>query len=169
VSGTTRVGPIYDGEDKPEVTADQSDRQLAWAYEHATMTVPAGWTGQSYPVAGLERPISLLAAGSWSFTPGGYCGPLNALRTLPADGALVWVDGYGAKPPAGAAFAAQPSHVDLSGAVTDASPCFGGAAPFVFRWSIGNRYVVAHAALGPEASSSTMADAQAALESIAVG
>jgi hypothetical protein len=39
----------------------------------------------------------------------------------------------------------------------------------VFRWTIGDRYVVAHAALGPNASSSTIAGAEAALESISVG
>jgi hypothetical protein len=29
--GTARVGPIYDGEDNPEVTADQPHRELTWA------------------------------------------------------------------------------------------------------------------------------------------
>jgi hypothetical protein len=166
--GTTRVGPIYDGEDKPEVAADDTDRKLAWAYEHATMTLPRGWTGQAYPVGGLERPISLLAAGSWDFTPGGYCGPLNALSELPSDGALVWFDGYGMDPPDGITFTSQPSSVSLMGAATDPSPCFGGSAPLVFRWKIGDRYVVAHAALGADASSETVADAEAALESISV-
>jgi hypothetical protein len=167
--GTTRVGPIYDGEDKPEVTADEQDRRLTWVYEHAEMTLPPGWTGQSYPVVGLERPISLLAAGSWDFTPGGYCGPINALRELPADGAFVWFDGYGTDPPDGITFTSQPSSVSLMGAATDPSPCFGGSAPFVFRWKIGDRYVVAHAALGTDASSETVANAEAALESISVG
>ena len=167
--GTTRVGPIYDGEDKPEVTADQQDRGLTWVYEHAKMTLPMGWTGQSYPVVGLERPISLLAAGSWDFTPGGYCGPINALRELPADGALVWFDGYRTDPPDGMAFAPQPSSVSLTGAAMDPSPCFGGSTPFVFRWKIGDRYIVAHAALGTDASSETVADAEEALESISVG
>jgi hypothetical protein len=167
--GTTRVGPIYDGEDKPEVTADQQDRQLTWVYEHAKMTLPAGWTGQSLPVAGLERPISLLAAGSWDFTPGGYCGPINALRELPADGALVWFDGYGSNPPDGTAFTPQPSYVSLSGAEIDPSPCFGGSTPYVFRWAIGDRYVVAHAAVGPTASASTIADVENTLATIGVG
>jgi hypothetical protein len=167
--GTARVGPIYDGEDKPEVIADQPHRELTWAYEHAAMTLPIGWTGQSYPVAGLERPISLLAAGSWDFTPGGYCGPINALRELPADGALVWLDGYRTDPPDGMAFTSQPSSVNLTGAATDPSPCFGGSTPFVFRWTIGDRYVVSHAALGTDASPQTVADAEAALESISVG
>jgi hypothetical protein len=166
---TTRVGPIYDGEDKPEVTADQQDRQLTWGYYHAKMTLPAGWTGQSLPVAGLERPMSLLAAGSWDFTPGGYCGPINALRELPADGAFVWFDGYGSNPPDGMTFTSQPSSVSLSGAETDASPCFGGSTPYVFRWAIGDRFVVAHAAVGPSASASTIADVEATLTSIAVG
>jgi hypothetical protein len=167
--GTTRVGPIYDGEDRPEVTADQQDRQLTWVYEHAKMTLPAGWTGQSLPVAGLERPISLLASGSWDFTPGGYCGPINALRELPADGALVWFDGYGSNPPDGTSFTPQPSSVSLSGAETDPSPCFGGSTPYVFRWAIGDRYVVAHAAIGPNASASTIADVEITLATIGVG
>ena len=167
--GTTRVGPIYDGEDKPEVTADQQDRQLTWAYQQSKMTLPAGWTGQSYPVAGLERPAPLLAAGSWDFTPGGYCGPINALRELPADGAFVWFDGYGSNPPDGMSFAPQPSSVSLSGAETDPSPCFGGSTPYVFRWSIGDRYVVAHAAVGSDASASTIAQVETTLASIAVG
>jgi hypothetical protein len=167
--GTVRVGPIYDGGDKPEVTADQLDRELTWAYEHAAMTLPKAWTGQSYPVAGLERPISLLAAGSWDFTPGGYCGPINALRELPADGALVWFDGYGTDPPEGITFISRPSSVSLTGAATDPSPCFGGSAPFVFRWTIADRYVVAYAALGADASSETVHDVEKALESISVG
>jgi len=167
--GTTRVGPIYEGEDKPEVTADQPDRRLTWAYQHATMTLPAGWTGQSYPVAGLERPAPLLAAGSWDFTPGGYCGPINALRELPADGAFVWFDGYGSSPPDGMTFTPQPSSVRLNGAETDPSACFGGSTPYVFRWAIGDRYVVAHATVGPNASASTIADVEATLASIGVG
>jgi len=167
--GTTRVGPIYDGEDRPEVTPDQPNRQLTWAYEHATITLPPGWTGQTDPVAGLERPMSLLAAASWNFTPGGYCGPLNALRELPTDGALVWFDGYGSNPPDGMVFTPQPSSVSLSGAATDPSPCFGGSSPYVFRWSIGDRYVVAHAAVGPTASASTIADVETTLASIAAG
>jgi hypothetical protein len=167
--GTTRVGPIYDGEDKPEVSAADPDRRLTWVYEHASMTLPAGWTGQSDPVAGLERPISLLAAGSWDFTPGGYCGPINALRELPADGAFVWVDSYGSNPPDDTTFTPQPTRVDLPAAETDPSPCFGGTAPFVFRWSIGGRYVVVHAALGADASEQTVADAEATLESVGVG
>jgi hypothetical protein len=39
----------------------------------------------------------------------------------------------------------------------------------VFRWSIGGRYVVAHAALGADASGQTIADAEATLESVGVG
>jgi hypothetical protein len=167
--GTIRVGPIYDGEDTPEVTATDADRTLTWAYEHASMILSAGWTGQVYPVAGLERPISLLAAGSWDFTPGGYCGPINALRELPADGALVWFDGYGTDPPDGMTFTSKPPSVSLTGAATDPSPCFGGLAPFVFRWTIGDRYVVAHAAFGTDPSPQMVADAEATLESISVG
>jgi hypothetical protein len=167
--GSTRVGPIYDGEDRPEVTASDQDRTLSWAYEHASMAAPDGWTGQVYPVSGLERPISLLAAATWSFTPGGYCGPLNALRELPNDGALVWLDGYRSNPPVGLSFAPKPTTVNLADAATDPSPCFGGSSPFVFRWSIGGRYVVAHAALGPDASGKTVADAEASLESVSVG
>ena len=167
--GTTRVGLIYDGEDTPEVTATDADRTLTSAYEHASMILPAGWTGQTYPVAGLERPISLLAAGSWNFTPGGYCGPINALREMPGDGALVWVDGYGAHAPDGTTFVPKPSSVDLSSAETDPSACFGGATPYVFRWSIGDRFVVAHAAIGADASPRTIAATEAALESLSVG
>jgi hypothetical protein len=162
------VGPIYEGEDDPEVSASDTDRTLRWAYEHATMKLPDGWTGQSYPVAGLERPISLLAGGSWNFMPGGYCGPINALRELPADGAFVWMDGYGSLPPGGVTFEPQPTTVDLTGAETDPSPCFAGANPYVFRWRIGDRYVVAHAALGPNASASTIADVETTLASISV-
>jgi hypothetical protein len=167
--GTTRVGPIYDGEDAPEVTATDADRTLTSAYEHASMILSAGWTGQVYPVAGLERPISLLAAGSWNFTPGGYCGPINALREMPDDGALVWVDGYGAHAPDGVTFGSKPSSVDLSTAETDPSPCFGGATPYVFRWSIGDRFLVAHAAIGADASAQTIAHAEATLASIGIG
>jgi hypothetical protein len=66
-------------------------------------------------------------------------------------------------------FTPQPSSVSLSGAATDPSPCFGGSTPYVFRWSIGDRYVVAHAAVGPNASASTIADVETTLASIAAG
>jgi hypothetical protein len=161
--GTTRVGPIYDGEDRPEVSADDQDRALTWSYAQAAIDVPAGWTGQTYPVSGLERPTSLLAIGSWSFTPGGYCAPINALRELPADGALVWIDGYGTHPPDGMPFDSWPSTVDLSQTPADDSPCLAGLRASVFYWEKDGRSFVVHVALGPEASDSTIADVAAAL------
>jgi hypothetical protein len=162
--GATRVGPIYDGEDVPEVAASDGNRLLAWGY--IGMHVPDGWTGQDYPVAGLEEPMSLLAIGSWNFTPGGYCGPINALRELPADGALVWVDGYGANPPTDLRFLPKPQSVDVTTAPTDPSPCFGGADPHVFRWWIDGRSYVVHVALGGDASAATIAQTQEAVASI---
>ena len=166
--GTIRVGPIYDGEDRPEVTATGQNRTLSWVYEHSSMELPAGWTGQSHPVAGLERPISLLGAGTWNYTPGGYCGPINALREMPADGAFVWVDSFGGNPPDGMTFT-SPAGIDLSSAGTDPSPCFAGTNPYVFYWMIGGHAIVAHIALGPDASGATAAQATAVLESLQVG
>jgi hypothetical protein len=162
--GTTRVGPIYDGEDRADVAADDQDRTLAWSYAHAAIDVPAGWTGQTYPVAGLERPTSLLAIGSWRFTPGGYCAPVNALRELPADGALVWIDGYGTNPPNGMTFDPWPATIALDQMPTDTSPCLAGRPAAVSDWVKDGRYFVVHVALGPEAAASTVADAAAALE-----
>ncbi len=165
--GATRVGPIYDGEDVPEVAADDAARSLSDAYTHVEMRAPDGWTGQTNPVSGLEQPMSALAAGSWNFTPGGYCGPINALRELPTDGALVWVDWYRGDPPADLRFTPKPQTIDVTAAPTDPSPCFGGANPSVFRWSIGGRAFVVHVALGPDATAETIAQVGDALASIA--
>jgi hypothetical protein len=164
--GTTRVGPIYDGDDVPAVRAGDANRTLHWDYEDATMQLPDGWTGRTYPVAGLERPMSLLAAGSWYFTPGGYCGPINALAELPSDGALVWVDGFGRQPPRQEVFTDKPARIDLSTARTDPSPCFAGADPYVFRWLVDGRAYVVHIAIGPGATPSTIAAATGTASSV---
>jgi hypothetical protein len=163
--GTTRVGPIDEGDDVPEVRASDADRTLRWG--HASMRLPDGWTGQTYPVSGLERPLSLLAAGSWNFTLGGYCGPVNALSELPSDGALVWVDGYIDGPTPGLqVFADKPTSIDLTSAPTDPSPCFAGTDPYVFRWIVGGNAYVVHVALGPDASPATVAAATDAVMSL---
>jgi hypothetical protein len=166
--GTTRVGRIYDGEDEPEVSVDDADRIMKWSYEHAAIDVPAGWTGQTYPVSGLERPMSLFAIGSWRFTPGGYCAPINALRELPPDGALVWIDGYGANPPDGVTFDPWPSTVDVSQMPTDGSACLAGGHAQVGYWAKGGKGFVVHVAFGSQASEATVAQADAALESFRV-
>ena len=91
---------------------------------------------------------------------------MNAIRALPDDGAFVWVDGYGARPPQDQVFVDEPASVDLSTAPTDPSPCFAGSSPYVFRWLIDGRAYVVHVLLGPGASPATVQAATDAITSL---
>ena len=54
------------------------------------MTIPSAWSAKVGPIPQFSSPHPILAVGSWSFPddPTASCAPT---RTVPADGALLWV------------------------------------------------------------------------------
>jgi hypothetical protein len=60
---------------------------------HVTVTIPAGWSAKPDPIPQLAYPDPVLAVGSWPFSidPRDSCAPAGILRTLPDDGALLWL------------------------------------------------------------------------------
>jgi hypothetical protein len=125
-----------------------------------SVTVPDGWVERTDPVPGGGNPRVVAAWGTWDFPTGGDCGPEPALRDLPADGALIWVDEY-ADPGSSADFEAggPPSSIDLQ------TPparwmCAAGAPSRMYLFSDGGRYFEMHVALGPDASPGTIGQAE---------
>jgi hypothetical protein len=69
--------------------------QAGWVtYVHPvdrlSVTIPSAWSAKADPIPQYTSPDPILAVGSWSFPddPAASCAPA---RTVPADGALLWV------------------------------------------------------------------------------
>ena len=130
------------------------------------LNLPAGWTKRVDPVPNVADPRVIVAAGTWDFPTGGECGPEPALADLPGDGALVWVDEY-ASPQDAADFESggAPTRIDLQ------TPparwvCAASAPSRMYLFGDGGRFFEVHVALGPDASSTTVAEVEALLSSL---
>ena len=167
--GATAVGSLPDGQ-RPVVGPTDTDRTLAWSYEHASMSVPDGWTGWFNLVVDSAEPLNIFALGSWDVPQGAYCAPITALRELPSDGMLIWIDRYGPNPPSGLAATPWPASPEV-GPGTDPAPaptdCTGGIPVQSFTWTMGGRIFAVHVAVGPEVSDATVRNAEEALGSFA--
>jgi hypothetical protein len=58
--------------------------------DRLSVTIPSAWSAKADPIPQFTSPDPILAVGSWSFPddPTASCAPT---RTVPADGALLWV------------------------------------------------------------------------------
>jgi hypothetical protein len=58
--------------------------------DRLSVTIPSAWSAKADPIPHYTSPDPILAVGSWSFPddPAAACAPA---RTVPADGALLWV------------------------------------------------------------------------------
>jgi hypothetical protein len=82
--------------------------------DRVAVTIPASWSAKPDPIPQLIYPDPVLAVGSWPFSIDrrDSCAPAGILRTLPDDGALLWLiesrptsdtslfnaDGFGPRP-----------------------------------------------------------------------
>jgi hypothetical protein len=59
--------------------------------DRLSVTIPSAWSAKADPIPQYTSPDPILAVGSWSFPddPTASCAPT---RTVPADGALLWVE-----------------------------------------------------------------------------
>jgi len=93
----------------------------------------------------------------------GDCGGLQAVRLLPRDGALVLLIDYGRR----GSLARRPDRLTLGDGEFAEYECFGRST--MFRFSVGDRDLQAHVALGPDASGKTRDRALAILSALTVG
>jgi hypothetical protein len=170
--GGTAVGSLYDGA-RPAVTAKDTDRTLSWSYAGgSSLQVPAGWTGWTYLVSDPSDPINLYGFGSWDIPQGGYCAPLMALQELPGNGALVWIDRYGANTQPGSAPTAWPASPQVGPGTEPApesTPCTAGAAVQSFTWSLNGHIYAVYVTWGPNVTPETIAETEGALASFTAG
>jgi hypothetical protein len=136
---------------------------LDWTAEEAgplTIQAPPGWAFSTNPA-----PLVELAEGNWPFPQGGSCSPETALRSIPRDGALLWLSEIVLGPGEGG-FAPRPARFSLRGKRPSALECSAGA--YVFQFRDRGRAFRAQIAFGPAASPETRARALQSLSSLRV-
>ena len=169
--GGTAVGTLPGG--RPTVGANDANRMLSWTYgEHASMSVPAGWTGWTNLVTDSGEPLNLFALGSWNVPEGAYCAPFTALQQLPSDGVLVWIDSYHSDPPPGVQVVPWPQAPQVGpGTEPAAAPtdCTGGVPVQSFTWSLSGQTYSVHAAFGPAVTQANIQATEQALATFSTG
>jgi hypothetical protein len=125
------------------------------------MQTPPGWTFSGHPA-----PLVELAEGNWPFPRGGSCGPDAALRSMPRDGALVWLSETVLGPSEGG-FPPRPARFSLRGLRPIPRECSG--TTYRIRFRDHGRAFEAQIAFGRAASAATRAAALRSLSSLRVG
>jgi hypothetical protein len=165
--GGTAVGSLPGG--APGVGPTDAERTLSWTYEfRVSISVPEGWTGATNLVADSADPLNVFALGSWDVSQGGYCAPLTALRQLPSDGALIWIDRYESRSSADVQAVPWPSSPQV-GPGTEPLPspteCTAAAPVQSFAWALDGRTYAVHVAFGPNVTDTNVEAASRALAS----
>jgi hypothetical protein len=139
--------------------------------DRLTITVPADWSAKPDPIPQLVYPDPVLVVGSWPFRIDrrDSCAPAGILRTLPADGALLWLtesrpttDGTLFNPDA---FPPRPRSLDLETMQQRTIFC-GDQRGFVASFRQAGRYFAVEVVIGPKAPASRRAVLQQILQSI---
>jgi hypothetical protein len=174
----TTAGPASGPTPRPRqgrLLATGAARAGWWTYvdkvQRVTVTAPAGWSAKPDPIPGLSYPDPVLAVGSWPFRIDrrDSCAPFGILRTLPADGALLWLaeslpttdaslfdpDAFGPRPPS----------FDLQ-TMQERSIYCGDQRGFLALFREAGRYFSVQIVLGPKASASRREAVQQVLQSI---
>jgi hypothetical protein len=126
-----------------------------------TIQTPPGWT-----FSGNPAPLVELAEGNWPFPKGGSCGPEAALRSMPRDGALVWLAEIIPGPDEGE-FPRRPVRFTFQGRRPVSRECSGTS--YIFQFRDRGKAFQAQIAFGPDASAATKAEALRSLSSLRVG
>jgi hypothetical protein len=126
-----------------------------------TIQTPPGWT-----FSGNPAPLVELAEGNWPFPNGGSCGPEAALRSMPRDGAFIWLSEIVLGPREGG-FPPRPARFSLRGLRPIRRECSG--APYLIQFRDHGRAFQAQIAFGPDASAATKTEAMRSLSSLRVG
>ena len=163
------VGTLQEGVAGAPVSIAPPATHLIEPYAHASITLPTGWFGGQFPVLDMSQPTSVFGAGTWAFPAGGYCAPLPALRALPDDGALLWIDGYasgyGYPMPSATDFDPWPAAFLVDTGPGVATPCTGGLPVHEYRWSMNGKLFRVSVALGPHATTTTKTQVERAIDS----
>ena len=136
--------------------------------DRLSVTIPSAWSAKADPIPQFTSPDPILAVGSWSFPddPAASCAPA---RSVPADGALLWVlesrpdDERGNLDPE--AFAPRPGSFELRAMSPITAECTEYPG-FVLRFREAGRYFSVMVVLGPEAPSSRRAVVEQVLQSL---
>jgi hypothetical protein len=139
--------------------------------DRVTVTIPASWSAKPDPIPRLVYPDPVLAVGSWLFRTNrrDSCAPAGILRTLPADGALLWL--IESRPttdtslfdPSG--FGPRPRSFDLQ-AMRQRTIFCTHQRGLAVGWREAGRYFSVQIVLGPKAPSSRREVVQQVLQSI---
>jgi hypothetical protein len=147
--------------------------QAGWVnYVHPvdrlSVTIPSAWSAKADPIPRFTSPDPVLAVGSWPFPddPTASCAPT---RTVPADGALLWVlesrpdDERGNLDPE--EFPPRPRSFELRTMSPITAECteYPGSA---VRFREAGRYFTVLVVLGPEAAATCRAVVEQVLQSI---
>jgi hypothetical protein len=131
-----------------------------------SVETPQDWAFNEDPVPALLEPRVLFAAGTASIPQGGDCAPDEAVRRLPADGALFWIQEY-ATPHNPSDFPPRPGTFDL-GPEGGPFECLGVSA-HVILFTEQDRYFQVYVTFGPGAPQSVRQDVLDSLDSLVVG
>jgi len=143
---------------------------LDWTADDAgpvTIQTPPGWTFAANPVPDLVSPKIWFALGTWPFPRGGACGPDEALRFLPRNGALMWLSEV-TSPATLRAFPRRPTTFTLMRR-SALYECSGNRRSFLIRFRDQGRAFQAQIAFGSGASAATRNEALRSLSSLRVG
>jgi hypothetical protein len=137
--------------------------------DRVAVTLPAGWSAKPDPIPQLVYPDPVFAVGSWPFRidQRDSCAPAGILRTLPDDGAVLWL--IESQPTSDAsifdpdAFGPRPRAFDLQAQRTIFCSDQRG---FGIAFRDADRYFSVQIVLGPKAPASRREAVQEILQSI---
>ena len=146
--------------------------QAGWVnYVHPvdrlSVTIPSAWSAKADPIPQFTSPHPILAVGSWSFPddPTSSCAPT---RTVPADGALLWVQE--ARPEDGGnfdpeEFPPRPRSFGLRTMSPTTAECTEYPS-YAVQFRQAGRYFSVTVVLGPEAPAARRAVVEQVLQSL---
>jgi len=143
---------------------------LAWTAGDAgplTIQTPPGWRFVANPVPGVN-PRIWFAVGTWPFPRGGSCGPEDAIRFLPRNGALLWLSETSDAGFAPGTFPRKPAHFSLRGLTPRRFECSGSRPTYMLRFRSHGRFFQVQIAFGSRAAKATRAEALRSLSSLRV-
>ena len=123
---------------------------------------PESWHATPFSTTNSPRRLAVASYPIPEDAVEGDCGGLQAAGRLPREGALVLLIDYGER----GSFARRPEALHLRDGEFAEYECFGPST--MFRFSVGERDLQAHVALGPEASDETRDRALAVLSALIV-
>jgi hypothetical protein len=141
---------------------------LVHPVDRLSVTIPSAWSAKADPIPHYTSPDPILAVGSWSFPddPAASCAPA---RTVPADGALLWVLESRPEDEGGSLdseeFPPRPRSFDLRTMRPTRAECTEDPG-YAVQFREAGRYFTVMIMLGPEAPATRRAVVEQVLQSL---